>query len=245
MWWGVWWGWMIVWTLTLLAVLLLGGMLVARWRSRGGTEQPPRGICFYLHDASVMDLYLSGTYKRALRQEVEEEISTGKHGGLTAALRAAGLEAGVKVDRRVLQKYVEVAEPITVIRIVQDVLDKAHDIIAIDLISGEVSAGRALEKALRPAPLRGRAAVTLTELRDLEVYVSVRGRFREVAKTDTTITFEAPCGSGPAWARSTCTESGIRRSVPAGTFPARCLGKVQDWDPDTGRLVIDPIAIFQ
>ena len=91
--------------------------------------------------------------------------------------------------------------------------------------------------------------MSFTDLRDLEVYVSIRGRFREIAKTADTISFEAPCrteaGSPPAHASFTCAKDGLRRPVPAGTFPARCLGKIQDWDPETGKLVIDPIAIFQ
>ncbi|HKS49532.1 MAG TPA: hypothetical protein VJT49_31370 [Amycolatopsis sp.] len=37
----------------------------------------------------------------------------------------------------------------------------------------------------------------------------------------------------------------LRRKVPHGTFQARCLGRVQGWDPDLGVLVIDPLASFQ
>jgi hypothetical protein len=34
-------------------------------------------------------------------------------------------------------------------------------------------------------------------------------------------------------------------AVPPGRFRARCLGHVQDWKPQQGRLVLDPIAIFR
>ncbi|TMU89751.1 hypothetical protein [Streptomyces sp. DASNCL29] len=38
--------------------------------------------------------------------------------------------------------------------------------------------------------------------------------------------------------------SGGRNDSHEGTFPARCLGKVRDWNPGTGELTIEAIAIF-
>ncbi|MGW5443985.1 hypothetical protein [Streptomyces asiaticus] len=38
--------------------------------------------------------------------------------------------------------------------------------------------------------------------------------------------------------------SGGRNDRHEGTFPARCLGKVRDWNPGTGELTIEAIAIF-
>lgn len=50
----------------------------------------------------------------------------------------------------------------------------------------------------------------------------------------------------PRWrADHTCVTGWLRRKVPHGTFQARCLGRVQGWDPDLGVLVIDPLASFQ
>ncbi|MFC3453420.1 hypothetical protein [Amycolatopsis speibonae] len=39
--------------------------------------------------------------------------------------------------------------------------------------------------------------------------------------------------------------SDLRDTVPSGAFRARCLGKVEDWDPETGELVVHPVAIFK
>jgi hypothetical protein len=33
--------------------------------------------------------------------------------------------------------------------------------------------------------------------------------------------------------------------VPDGPFLARCLGRVERWNPRTRELVVDPIAIFK
>lgn len=67
-------------------------------------------------------------------------------------------------------------------------------------------------------------------------------------RTPSVTTLEAPYGDpadGPQ-VHLACTTSGLRRTdVPTGTFPARCLGRVQDWDPDTRRLNVLPIAIFR
>jgi hypothetical protein len=35
-----------------------------------------------------------------------------------------------------------------------------------------------------------------------------------------------------------------RRSIPAGTFTARCLGKMTGWREDTREVTLEAIAIF-
>ncbi|CAM5438915.1 hypothetical protein GCM10010390_16070 [Streptomyces mordarskii] len=45
--------------------------------------------------------------------------------------------------------------------------------------------------------------------------------------------------------RVLCATDGLRNDDShEGTFPARCLGKVRDWNPGTGELTIEAIAIF-
>ncbi|MFD4139847.1 hypothetical protein [Streptomyces sp. NPDC058572] len=43
----------------------------------------------------------------------------------------------------------------------------------------------------------------------------------------------------------TCSTEGLRNEVPRGNFSARCLGKVQDWNPDDAILEVQAMAIFR
>nr|WSW41906.1 substrate-binding and VWA domain-containing protein [Streptomyces sp. NBC_01001] len=45
--------------------------------------------------------------------------------------------------------------------------------------------------------------------------------------------------------RITCATEGLRNQVPRGTFLARCLGKVQEWNPEEGVLEVQAMAIFR
>jgi hypothetical protein len=247
-WWTVWWPWALVWTITVAAAGAGVYLLVAHWRARDAGGHPARGISLYLHDDAVMDLYLGGVYKTALKQEVEEEISASRAGNLNAEIYGIGGTASKTVDRKLFRTYIETAEPITVIRIVMEVLEKADDIIYVDLIDGSIEPGRALRKALRSANRPTDADLSFSDLSDLEVYVSVRGRFRQLTATPEVITFAGSCGRTahtPPQAHLTCQAGGMRHAVPQGAFQARCLGRVRHWDPAAGLLVIDPIAVFQ
>ena len=128
-----------------------------------------------------------------------------------------------------------------------EVLEKADDIIYVDLIDSSIEPGRALRKALRSANRPTDVDLSLSDLSDLEVYVSVRGRFRQLTATPEVTTFAGSCGRTthmPPQAQITCQTGRMRHAVPQGAFQARCLGRVRHWDPDAERLVIDPIAIF-
>ena len=49
-----------------------------------------------------------------------------------------------------------------------------------------------------------------------------------------------------AWVRVACDDDHLRRKeVPRGQFNARCLGKSQAWRPESGELVILPVAVLQ
>ena len=247
-WWGVWWPWLLVWGITAVSLVAAVATAVVHWRRhRAPAATRLHGISFYLDDESVMDLYRQhgGKYKAALRQEVQERISSNREAELSADLAPVQASAKRGVNTEVFRSYIENAEPITVIVIVIDVLDREDDIVNVDLRKQEVISNRALDKALdtdddeRPTALR---------LRDLDTFVSIRGLFHQTDRTPTVTTFEAPYGdpTDPAQVHLTCTASGLRgTAVPARSFPARCLGRVEDWDPDTHRLIVHPIAIFR
>jgi hypothetical protein len=253
-WWGVWWPWLVVWGVTAVSLVAAVAIAVTHWRRHrapAATRRP--GISFYLDDESVMDLYRQhgGKYKAALRQEVQERSTSTSEGEVSADLAPVQARAKRGVNSEVFRSYIENAEPITVIGIIIDVLDQAGDIVHIDLREQTITSSGALAKALDTDDDKRPTAV---RLRGLETFVSIRGLFRATDRTPEVTTFEAPYGEPPdptapangPQIHLTCTASGLRgTAIPTGSFPARCLGRVQEWDPDKCRLIVHPIAIFR
>jgi hypothetical protein len=135
-----------------------------------------------------------------------------------------------------------VAEPITVIGLLMEVLE--DDLYAVDLDRLSIVPGRNV--SLRPS------AAHLSELGG-NAYVLARGLFQMDTAGDLsgrTTTFLAPFGppatSGrhPAL-RVRCVNTGLRDDDPDGQFFARCLGTVQGWDRLSGQLIVNPLAIFR
>jgi hypothetical protein len=255
-WWGVWWPWVLVWGITAVSLVAAVAIAIAHWRrdrAPAATRSP--GSCFYLDDEEVMDLYLQygGKYKGALRQEVQERITNNHEFEGTTTLALLNARGKQGVNREVFHSYIKKDEPITVIGIVIDVLDRAGDIVDVDLLKQEVTANRALDKALGTNDDKRPSTVRLRALRKPPTVVSISGDFRAPDGSTSEVTkFEAPYGD-PAepptglQVHLTCMTSGLRtkeKKVPAGSFPACCLGRVQNWDPGTGRLTVRPIAIF-
>ncbi len=246
-WLAVWWPWLLVWGTTIvLLALAVGIVLTYRRDFRSG---PRHNITIYLDESSVMDLYrqYGGKYKAALRHEVQERISSGSELEASAELAPLRARASRGVNSEVFRTYIEKAEPITVVSIIVDVLERAADIVDVDLTRQEVEASDALDRALAGRPPAGGV-----RLRDVDAFVSVLGRFRVTARTAEATTFEAPFGdptdpTDPATAakvRIVCTKGGLRSTVlPAGR--ARCLGLAGDWDAETRTLTVHPIAVFR
>jgi len=77
-------------------------------------------------------------------------------------------------------------------------------------------------------------------------YVVVQGKFTVAQESDDEVVLHARIGEEDAWVRVACSDDHLRRrEVPKGQFNARCLGKSQAWEPDSGELVILPIAVLQ
>ncbi|MFG2294412.1 hypothetical protein [Streptomyces sp. NPDC048603] len=247
-WWAVWWPWMLVWTATCagLAALLapaLRGLVHAR---RAAAPDITDGICFYLHDRTVMDHYQMRGYTAALRKEVEQRTSDSKDGTVRAKVFGVGADGGRKENTEIVSRYLEVAEPISVIGLIMKVLEEKRAIVHVDLPSLSVTRSTAL---LRTAS----AAQGTVRLRDIEGFVLIRGRFRTTGDEPegaASTAFLAPYGDpadpsrGPR-VRVTCATEGLRSQVPEGTFSAHCLGKVQAWNPDEGVLKVQAMAIFR
>ncbi|OLT09218.1 hypothetical protein BJF78_31190 [Pseudonocardia sp. CNS-139] len=240
----MWWPWLLVWgaTVALLAVAVAVVLTHRRDRRSG----PRHSITIYLDESAVMDLYrqYGGKYKAALRHEVQERISSG--GELEASAELAPLRARASrgVNSEVFRTYIEMAEPITVVSIIVDVLERAADIVDVDLTRQEVGASDALDRAFAGRPPAGGV-----RLREVDAFVSVLGRFRVAGRTADATTFEAPFGDpdDPGAApkvRLVCAQKGLRTTVlPAGR--ARCLGLAGDWDAGTRTLTVHPIAVFR
>ncbi|MFG2875239.1 hypothetical protein ACGFYU_09560 [Streptomyces sp. NPDC048337] len=185
-----------------------------------------------------------GGYAAALRREVEQRTSDSKDGTIRTKVFGVGADAGRRENREVVSRYLEVAEPISVIGLVMDVLEEKDVIVHVDLVQQTVLRNKALTKALAAAPearpVRPGRARRDIRLRDVEDFVLIRGRFRKIDDTLSGTVFLAPYGDpedparGPR-VRVTCATEGLRNEVPRGPFSARCLGKVQDWNAEEGR----------
>ncbi|MFF8837312.1 hypothetical protein [Streptomyces sp. NPDC015130] len=90
-------------------------------------------------------------------------------------------------------------------------------------------------------------------LRDVGDFVLIRGRFRTTGEDSAdgpSTVFLAPYGDpadpshGPR-VRVTCATEGLRAQVPQGTFSARCLDRVQEWNAAEGVLEVQAMAIFR
>lgn len=252
-WWSVWWPWMLLWLLTAGgagALLALAVTRLARGR-RSGARNLTHSICFYLHDRSVMDHYQMRGYAAALRKEVEQRTSDSADGNIRATVFGLSAGGGRRDNREIVSKYMEVAEPISVIGIIMDVLEENDVIVHVDLTGGTVTRNTALARALSNRPGgAGRSSQQNVRLRDIEDFVLIRGRFRKIGESPEATVFLAPYGdpedpaAGPR-VRVTCATEGLRNEVPRGTFSARCLGKVQDWNSDDAVLEVQAMAIFR
>ncbi|MFE7553603.1 hypothetical protein [Streptomyces gardneri] len=244
-WWAVWWPWMLLWTgtgaglATLLTVTLLR---LARDR-RTVTPDITDGICFYLHDKMVMDHYQMRSYTAALRKEVEQRTSDSKDGTVRAKMFGVGADGSRKENTEVVSRYLEVAEPISVIGLIMKVLEEKRVIVHVDLPSRSVTRSTALLRTTSDARDDVR-------LRDVEGFVLIRGRYRATGDAGPSTVLLAPYGDpadpsqGPR-VRVTFATEGLRTLVPQGAFSARCLGKVQEWNAAEGVLEVQAMAIFR
>ncbi|MFF8968301.1 hypothetical protein [Streptomyces sp. NPDC014995] len=253
-WWSLWWPWLVVWAVTAaaLAVLARHALLRLGWlrRRRRGVGRTVHGMCFFLHDTRVMDLYQYGGFSAALEAEVADRMNVDTGVGIFARLGFGGSGgARRQVTKERVTAYIQQSTPITVIRLLMDTMRKEDAVVHADLTTGVVTPNRALADSLRDQGGDGR--VPLTAIGVASAFVSVTGRFTARRAENGDIVLRAQYGTGEpaAQVRITCEAAGVREGFQnaeyfTGEFQARCLGKVPTWNRERGELTLNPIAIF-
>ncbi|MET9521603.1 hypothetical protein [Streptomyces coeruleorubidus] len=242
LWWSLWWPWMTVWLVTAAGVLVLAVVLVRHVRERRRHLrhwQSAYSICLYLDEQAVMDLYELGNYRSALEEAVELRTKVDTSVGFWSRVLTWLFRFRLKrdVSQETFRKFVRKDKPINVIGVVMEAFDRADAIVHADLTTLTVVPNRNLADDLAD----GRA-VTLSRIGE---FVSVKGVFTRVPDVAEGFELRAEYGEEqPPVSMRVVAPGNARRSIPAGTFTARCLGKMTGWREDTREVTLEAIAIF-
>jgi hypothetical protein len=240
---------MLLWSLTVVALLTLAYLAVTWLRAGPRTTASP-GLCFYLKSNLVMDHYQMRDYAPALQKEVELRESDSADANIRAAVFHGEAGGAKRKSVDVVSRYQQVAEPISVIGLIVDVLERENAIVHVDLESQTVRRNRALVNELS-ARHRATGRPAGVHLRDMEPFVLIKGMFERTGETAGSTVFLAPYGQsddredGGPHVRLTCETKELRHEVPSGRFRASCLGKVDDWNATDAVLEVTPLAIFR
>lgn len=247
----MWWPWLVVWIVTVLALLVAVAVFVLAWRSRhrfAPTRTVP-GLTRYLNAKAVMDVYQVGGFGDAIVKEITHRMGVTKDDKVPFKGPPIAIGGDVSSEHEVVKAYVENYPPIAVVGALLDALEAADGVVHVDLSNRTIRTSTALERSWAPT-----SGTTMSQLRKLQSYVSVTGRFRYVVSGDGrgTVIFVAPIGdpddsAGQPQVRVECQPAGLDQSIPIphGPFDAVCLGRVHSWREWDQELEILPIAIFQ
>jgi len=251
-WWSLWgWPWMVVWLLTAacFAVLLRYTVVRFGWlrrrRRRGG--RTVLGMCIFLHEAWVKSIAGIGGITNADKVQVAERTNVSSGFGAFGKLSFGGGKAQWDETRERVGTYLQENTPMKVIRLIMDRMAEEDVVVHADLTTGRLVPNRALSDTLRDGD---RERVPLTAV--MSDFVSVTGLFTAVRSDNRDIVLRAGYGgaSPDAQVKISCEARWVREEFRVedyedGEFQARCLGKVRTWNPQTGELTLDPIAIFR
>ena len=230
LWWSVSWAWILLWVATLVAFFVVVALAVRWVRHRDPAPEVP-GLLFYVHGQRMINLCKVGRYDDAVTRQFVKQITVTKNG----KLQVGPSEFGIGVDGSVVEQntdtYEKPATEIDVIGVVLAGLRAAHGVVDVDLTTRTITADEAWR--------RGRA----TRLNDIRDYVSLHGRFELGHDTGDRAVLLAPVGEHRV--RVECDRGSLRDTMPPGQFNARCLGKVQSWNAETGEVVVLPVVVFQ
>jgi hypothetical protein len=233
---------MTVWLVTAAGAVVLAVVLVRHARERRRhlrRWQSAYSICLYLDEQAVMDLYELGNYRSALEEAVELRTKVDTSVGFWSRVLTWLFRFRLKrdVSQETFRKFVRKDKPINVIGVVMEAFDRADAIVHADLTTLTVVPNRNLADNLAD----GRA-VTLSRIGE---FVSVKGVFTRVPDVAEGFELRAEYGEEqPPVSMRVVAPGNARRSIPAGTFTARCLGKMTGWREDTREVTLEAIAIF-
>ncbi|MFF8035220.1 MULTISPECIES: hypothetical protein [unclassified Streptomyces] len=242
LWWSLWWPWMTVWLVTAVGAVVLAVILVRHARERRRylrRWQSAYSICLYLDEQAVMDLYELGNYRSALEEAVELRTKVDTSVGFWSRVLTWLFRFRLKrdVSQETFRKFVRKDKPINVIGVVMEAFDRADAIVHADLTTLTVVPNRNLADNLAD----GRA-VTLSRIGE---FVSVKGVFSRVPDVTEGFVLRAEYGEEqPPVHMRVVAPGNARRSIPDGTFTARCLGKMTGWREETREVTLEAIAIF-
>lgn len=240
LWWSMWWPWMAAWLATAVGVVVLVAVLIRHSRERRRRMrrwQSAYSICLYLDEQSVMDLYEIGNYRSALEEAVELRTKVDTSIGLWTRFLAWLFRAKRDVSQETFRKFVRKDKPINVIGMLIDAFERADVIVHADLPTMTVVPNRVLADRLGDD-----REVSLSRVGE---FVSVRAEFTRVPDATEGFVLRAEYGDEqpPVYMRVVASGN-ARRSIPAGSFTARCLGKMTGWSADTREATLEPLAIF-
>ncbi|MFG2000691.1 hypothetical protein ACGFNU_16260 [Spirillospora sp. NPDC048911] len=242
--------WMLVWLATFASFAGLAVYAAAAYRrqrrSRTARGQGLIDICVYLNARLVMGIYRTSRSRPALVRQVVERTTESRSREAWGTVYGLGGGGGKEVSDERLLSYIEEKEPISVISEVMSLLEERDGVVYADLTDGTILPGPAVAKVLG-----GNArSLRLSDLRGH--YVSVTGLFQLSEPAGDRVTFLAPYGVSPAddgpspHVKITCSAGGMQdQDERVERFHARCLGKVNGWDPEARVLDLHPVAIFR
>ena len=138
-------------------------------------------------------MYLFRVHTPALRKEVEETIRRSNDANLKFRVYGTGGKVGKDFNREIVEKYVQEAASIPVLRSVIDTLDNTHEIVYADLRDLQLTWNPARDKVLDRIFIgRSEDSVRLSEI---DAYVSVTGTFRRASADNETTIFHATYGT--------------------------------------------------
>jgi hypothetical protein len=227
-----WWGWL--WVVTALAAVLALVVLVLGVLRRSRPVILP-GLPFYLDEPRVVEICQQGGYGDLAEKTVREFVKRNTDGSFGFTSQWFKLGRGANRGHETETSYDVHVTANTLLGLALKSLEAQHGVVHANLPAGVVVGDRAWRRAQSPL---------LSEVHD--GYVVVQGRFTVAEESGDEVVLHARIGEHDARVRVACPDGHLRRKeVPDGQFNARCLGKSQTWRPETGELVIRPIAVLQ
>ncbi|HET6708463.1 hypothetical protein [Amycolatopsis sp.] len=227
-----WWTW--VWVATVLALVLALVVLVLGVLRRNRPVILP-GLPFYLDEPRVIEICQQGGYGDIAKRTIREFVNRSTDGTFGFTSQWFKFGRGANRGHETETSYDVHVTANTLLGLVLKSLEAQHGVVHANLTAGVVQADRAWRRTRSPL---------LSEIHD--GYVVVQGRFTVVEESGDEVVLHARIGERDAWVRVACHDDHLRRKeVPEGQFNARCLGKSQAWRPESGELVILPVAVLQ